>query len=57
MLHDFTPTGNLIGQVAGLTEDSFPFDIMYTEQNSGVIFETDVGTSACLKALSNETKF
>lgn len=42
----------LLGEGAGLTDDNFPFDIMYTEQKSGTIFKTDVGTSACLKALS-----
>lgn len=43
--------GCLLGEEASLADDNFPFEIMYTEQKSGAIFKTDVGTSACLKAL------
>jgi len=42
----------LFGWVAGLEEDIFPpLDIIYTEQNSGAILETEEGTSGCKNVL------
>lgn len=41
----------LQGCGAGRIDEIFPFTITYMEQKSGASFETEVGTSACLKVL------